>query len=123
MSGVPVELVPLPELRTVLLQVSTFLYMSIAISMHMELPSIVRISQRIGWFKLLPCIALQGEWRDETAGGCDLQPTWKKNPRYLLAIQRSTRVRCGGHMLHTSYDAKAKCKCNVGIESKLWFIE
>ncbi|KAF5833132.1 hypothetical protein DUNSADRAFT_10650 [Dunaliella salina] len=54
LSGVPVELVPLPELKT---------------------------------------IVLQGSWRAETAGGCDLHPTWRKNPRFLLALQKPCSLR------------------------------
>mmetsp|Transcript_4340 Transcript_4340/g.11784 ORF Transcript_4340/g.11784 Transcript_4340/m.11784 type:complete len:896 (-) Transcript_4340:395-3082(-) len=54
LSGVPVELVPLPELKT---------------------------------------IVLQGSWRAETAGGCDLHPTWRKNPRFLLALQQPCSLR------------------------------
>jgi hypothetical protein len=54
MSGVPLELVPLPELKTVV---------------------------------------LQGEWREDCAGGCDLHPTWKKNPRYLLALSAAARTK------------------------------
>jgi hypothetical protein len=34
----------------------------------------------------------QGEWREETSGGCDLNPVWKKNPRFLLALAHPTRV-------------------------------
>jgi len=54
MSGVPVELVPLPEVK---------------------------------------CMVLQGEWHEENSGGCDLNPTWKKNPRYLLALSKNGKAR------------------------------
>uniref|UniRef100_A0A7R9V2F7 Calpain catalytic domain-containing protein n=1 Tax=Chlamydomonas euryale TaxID=1486919 RepID=A0A7R9V2F7_9CHLO len=53
LSGVPVELVPLPELKT---------------------------------------LAVVGEWHEENAGGCDLHPLWKKNPRYLLVTKSPSKA-------------------------------
>lgn len=54
MSAVPVELVPLPEVK---------------------------------------CVASQGEWGPETSGGCDLNPLWKKNPRYLFVLSQPTKAK------------------------------
>ena len=55
MSSVPVELVPLPEVK---------------------------------------CMVVQGEWGKDTSGGCDLNPVWRKNPRYLLVLSQPARPRC-----------------------------
>lgn len=38
-------------------------------------------------------VSAQGGWRSDTAGGCDLHPTWRKNPRYLLALQQGARTK------------------------------
>lgn len=54
MSAVPVELVPLPELK---------------------------------------CLALNGEWTPLNSGGCDMSPSWKKNPRYLLVLSARAKVK------------------------------
>lgn len=32
-------------------------------------------------------VTLRGQWTEETAGGCDLNPMWKKNPKFLLSTQ------------------------------------
>ena len=55
MSGVAVELVPLPEMKTVV---------------------------------------MRGEWGADNAGGCDINPLWKKNPRYLLQLSKAGKVKC-----------------------------
>ncbi|KXZ50588.1 hypothetical protein GPECTOR_16g763 [Gonium pectorale] len=47
MSGVPLELVPLPEMQAV---------------------------------------TLPGEWTPESAGGCNVHPLWRRNPKYLLVL-------------------------------------
>lgn len=54
MSAVPVELVPLPEVK---------------------------------------CVVAQGEWGQETSGGCDINPVWRKNPRWLLVLSKSTKAK------------------------------
>lgn len=38
-------------------------------------------------------IAAQGQWAEDSAGGCDLHPTWRRNPRYLLVLSAAARVR------------------------------
>lgn len=54
MSGVPIELVPLPEVK---------------------------------------CVVVNGEWKDDSSGGCDIHPLWKKNPRFLLVMSGQGRAR------------------------------
>ncbi|EFJ41862.1 hypothetical protein VOLCADRAFT_98154 [Volvox carteri f. nagariensis] len=54
MSGVPLELVPLPEMQSV------------------QLP---------------------GEWSSETAGGCNVNPLWRRNPKYYIVLASFGRVR------------------------------
>ncbi|GLI63404.1 hypothetical protein VaNZ11_006368 [Volvox africanus] len=54
MSGVPLELVPLPEMQSV------------------QLP---------------------GEWTAETAGGCNVNPLWRRNPKYHIVLTSFGRVR------------------------------
>ena len=54
MSGVPVELVPLPEVK---------------------------------------CVVVQGEWGADSSGGCDLNPVWRKNPRYMLVLSQPTKAK------------------------------
>ena len=54
MSSVPVELVPLPEVKA---------------------------------------LVLPGEWADASAGGCDMHPTWRKNPRFLLELHQANKVK------------------------------
>lgn len=38
-------------------------------------------------------ITLGGEWDDESAGGCDLNPMWKKNPKLILLTQMPSEFR------------------------------
>ncbi|GFR44608.1 hypothetical protein Agub_g5891, partial [Astrephomene gubernaculifera] len=54
MSGVPLELVPLPEMQ---------------------------------------CMQLPGEWSAETAGGCNVNPLWRRNPKYHIVLSSYGRVR------------------------------
>lgn len=48
LSATPVELIPLPEVKAVV---------------------------------------LDGSWDEATSGGCDLNPAWRKNPRFLLQLE------------------------------------
>ncbi|GLC47345.1 Calpain-type cysteine protease dek1, partial [Pleodorina starrii] len=54
MSGVPLELVPLPEMQ---------------------------------------CMQLGGEWSPETAGGCNVNPLWRRNPKFHIVLTSFGRVR------------------------------
>lgn len=54
MSGVPLELVPLPEMQ---------------------------VAQ------------LAGEWAADSAGGCNVHPQWRRNPKFYLIMNSAGRVR------------------------------
>jgi hypothetical protein len=36
---------------------------------------------------------LSGEWTQESAGGCDVNPLWRKNPRFHLFMPSGGRAR------------------------------
>ncbi|KAG1659729.1 hypothetical protein FOA52_009446 [Chlamydomonas sp. UWO 241] len=76
LSSVPVELVPLPELKS---------------------------------------FALGGEWMPESSGGCDLNPVWKKNPRYLLIL----KAPCKASIALSRVGAKAKRA--TGVDDMIGF--
>lgn len=39
------------------------------------------------------CTVLFGEWSNDTAGGCDVHPLWRKNPRFHLFMPSGGRAR------------------------------
>ncbi|MEW5306402.1 MAG: hypothetical protein WDW36_008868 [Sanguina aurantia] len=38
-------------------------------------------------------LVFRGEWTDGCAGGCDINPLWRKNPRYLLRLRTAAKAR------------------------------
>ena len=38
-------------------------------------------------------VVLEGEWTDIAAGGCDLHPTWRRNPRFVLRVGQPLQMR------------------------------
>eukprot|EP00899_Mesostigma_viride_P012642 jgi/Mesvir1/21379/Mv20863-RA.1 len=47
----------------------------------------------IATFAETKTVALTGEWSKDLCGGCDLNPGWDKNPRFLLTINAPGRYR------------------------------
>ncbi|MEW5315943.1 MAG: hypothetical protein WDW38_007338 [Sanguina aurantia] len=38
-------------------------------------------------------LVFRGEWTDGCSGGCDINPLWRKNPRYLLRLRTAAKAR------------------------------
>ncbi|KAJ9524597.1 hypothetical protein QJQ45_024188 [Haematococcus lacustris] len=82
MSAVPLQLVPLPEVKS---------------------------------------SVLQGEWRHETAGGCDLHPSWRKNPRYLLCLSQQTRTRISLMRSRQGHSVATPRRRSAGVQDMIGF--
>ena len=42
-----------------------------------------------------PTVTLHGQWTEDSAGGCNLNATWRQNPKYLLTVQHKNKCRYG----------------------------
>jgi hypothetical protein len=60
-------------------------------------------------------VTLRGEWVEENAGGCDLNPSWKKNPKFVLSTQMPGQFRM------TLRRLGQKWKKGSGIDNMLGF--
>ena len=38
-------------------------------------------------------MVMHSEWGSETSGGCDLNPVWKKNPRFLMVLSQPAKAK------------------------------
>eukprot|EP01130_Rhizamoeba_saxonica_P016287 TRINITY_DN7499_c0_g1_i1.p1 TRINITY_DN7499_c0_g1~~TRINITY_DN7499_c0_g1_i1.p1 ORF type:complete len:1144 (-),score=258.70 TRINITY_DN7499_c0_g1_i1:25-3456(-) len=39
-----------------------------------------------------PCATMEGEWKNDTAGGCTNHPTWKNNPQYYFEVTTKNTI-------------------------------
>ena len=40
-----------------------------------------------------PTVTLNGQWTEDSAGGCNLCATWRQNPKYLLTVQHKNKCQ------------------------------
>eukprot|EP00873_Tetraselmis_striata_P036137 jgi/Tetstr1/456401/TSEL_043135.t1 len=61
-------------------------------------------------------ITLAHKWEEETAGGCDLNPMWKKNPKFLLKTTMPAQFR-----VNVTRVGGRKWKKGMGIDGMIGF--